>query len=190
MVRVRHLLRPRRRRLLARGPGFFRAPSRLLVPRAHPHTMFYGAAVWDPWLIVSQIVCIQCLSYVSLGALLWAFVGVQVPRFTLHFFFDHTLLSFSSATGWCLISAFILNSLLVAAYLFVLVERAKKCLDFSATVYIIHLVLSSIYGGFPLTVTWWLLMGTCLAVTALLGEWLCLRRELRDIPIRTARATV
>lgn len=34
------------------------------------------------------------------------------------------------------------------------VERAKKCLDFAATCYLLHLAFVSIVGGFPTTVTW------------------------------------
>ena len=37
--------------------------------------MFYGVQVWDPALIVAQIVTLQCLFYLSLGALLFLFVG-------------------------------------------------------------------------------------------------------------------
>jgi hypothetical protein len=69
--------------------------------------------------------------------------------------------------------------------MFFLIERAKKCLDFAATLYIIHLFLCLIYGGWPSSVTWWVSNGVGLAAMALLGEWLCIRRELRDIPIRT-----
>jgi len=42
--------------------------------------MFYGAQVWDPVLIVAQIVTLQCLFYLSLGALLFVFVGVPLAR--------------------------------------------------------------------------------------------------------------
>lgn len=34
------------------------------------------------------------------------------------------------------------------------VERAKKCLDFSATVYILHILTAWICVGFPRAVTW------------------------------------
>lgn len=74
-----------------------------------------------------------------------------------------------------------------AGYLVYLIERAKKCLDFSATVYIIHLLICIIYGGWPSSVTWWVVNGTGLAVMALLGEFLCIRRELREIPIARYR---
>ena len=34
------------------------------------------------------------------------------------------------------------------------VERAKKCLDFAATIYIIHATICWSYSGFPLQLTW------------------------------------
>ena len=37
--------------------------------------MFYGAAVWDPWLILAQIITVQCLFYLSFGLLLYVFLG-------------------------------------------------------------------------------------------------------------------
>lgn len=37
--------------------------------------MFYGANSWDPLLIISQIISIQCLFYLSLGLWQLAFVG-------------------------------------------------------------------------------------------------------------------
>jgi len=151
--------------------------------------MFYGAMVWDPWLIVSQIVCLQCLYYLSLGLFMWILVGSRVPRLTLLYFFDYSMLSASTVTGWCILAAFFLSAIAGAGYMLFLIERVKKCLDFAATLYIIHLFLCLIYGGWPSSVTWWVSNGVGLAAMALLGEWLCIRRELRDIPIRT-RASV
>ena len=91
------------------------------------------------------------------------------------------------------------------------VERAKKCLDFSATLYLTHLAIVSVIGGFPTSRHLvrgaarqphfkhsvglhrhvmvggcgcrWLVNVGAMAITAVLGEWLCLRRELQDIPI-------
>nr|DAD26969.1 TPA_asm: hypothetical protein HUJ06_028437 [Nelumbo nucifera] len=76
-----------------------------------------------------------------------------------------------------------------ACYILYLIERAKKCLDFSATIYIIHLFMCIVYGGWPSSITWWVVNGTGLAVMALLGEWLCIRRELREIPITRYRSS-
>ena len=74
-----------------------------------------------------------------------------------------------------------------AGYIFYVVERAKKCLDFSATVYIVHLIICYTYGGWPASLTWWIVNVVGLAIMALLGEYLCIKRELRDIPISRYR---
>ncbi|KAE9467815.1 hypothetical protein C3L33_00280, partial [Rhododendron williamsianum] len=77
----------------------------------------------------------------------------------------------------------------LAVYMDNLIERAKKCLDFSATLYIIHLLICIMYGGWPSSITWWVVNGTGVAVMALLGEYLCIRRELREIPISRYRSS-
>ncbi|KAM7483727.1 hypothetical protein LguiB_008310 [Lonicera macranthoides] len=152
--------------------------------------MFYGAAVWDPWLIVAQIVCIQCLYYITLGVLLAILVGTRVSRMSLVYFFDYAALTASTFTGCCVIASFILSSFAGTGYLLYLIERAKKCLDFSATLYIIHLFICIAYGGWPLSVTWWVVNGTGLVVMASLGEYLCIKRELREIPLPRYRSNV
>ncbi|KAK3410970.1 protein SYS1 homolog isoform X1 [Eucalyptus grandis] len=145
--------------------------------------MFYGAVVWDPWLIVAQIVCLQCLYYLTLGLFLSLLVGTRVSRLSLVYFFDFAAVTMATVTGWSVIAAFVLTAVAGAGYMLYLIERAKKCLDFSATLFIIHLFICIIYGGWPSSITWWVVNGTGLAVTSLLGEYLCIRRELREIPI-------
>ncbi|KAK9677127.1 hypothetical protein RND81_11G123200 [Saponaria officinalis] len=149
--------------------------------------MFYGAVVWDPWLIVAQIVCLQCLYYLTLGLFFTLLVGTRVSRMTLFYFFDFAAITVSNVTGWCVIASFVLTSLAGAGYLLYLIERAKKCLDFSATIYIIHLFICIVYGGWPSSFTWWVVNIAGLAIMALLGEYLCIRRELQDIPINRYR---
>ncbi|GMQ08702.1 hypothetical protein CsSME_00052310 [Camellia sinensis var. sinensis] len=152
--------------------------------------MFYGSVVWDPWLIVAQIVCLQCLYYLTLGFLLGILVGTRVSRLSLVYFFDYATVSASTVTGWCVIASILLSSLAGSVYMLHLIERAKKCLDFSATLYIIHLFICIVNGGWPSSITWWVVNGTGLAVMALLGEYLCIRRELREIPITRYRSIV
>nr|XP_043617345.1 protein SYS1 homolog [Erigeron canadensis] len=152
--------------------------------------MFYGTVVWDPWLIVAQIVCIQCLYYITLGVFMGVFVGTRVSKLSLVYFFDFATVTLSTVTGWCVIASFILSSVAGAGILLYLIERAKKCLDFAATLYIIHLFICILYGGWPSSITWWVVNGTGLAVMALLGEYLCIQRELREIPISRLRSSV
>ncbi|XP_073301922.1 uncharacterized protein [Primulina huaijiensis] len=152
--------------------------------------MFYGAVVWDPWLIVAQIVCLQCLYYQTLGILLSILVGTRVSKMSLAYFFDYATVNSATITGWSVMASFFLSSVAGAGFLLYLVERAKKCLDFSATLYIVHLFICAIYGGWPSSITWWVVNITSLTVMALLGEYLCMRRELREIPISRNRSNV
>lgn len=156
-----------------------------------------------------------------------------VPGLTLHHFFDWRWVSFRSFQGWMVSLAFLVNALAAAAYLRLLVRRAKKCLDFAATILVIHFALVAAFSGFPRSVAWcaagwgcdqrregwrappswpagesaavhappialplpllsrrrrrWTLHGTNLAVTALLGEWLCIQKELQEIPMTSLR---
>ncbi|XP_074582358.1 uncharacterized protein LOC141838700 [Curcuma longa] len=152
--------------------------------------MFYGTIVWDPWLILAQIVCLQCLYYLTLGFFMVLLVGTRVSRMSLMYFFDFSMLVASTVTGWCAIVSFILSSLAGAVYLLYLIERSKKCLDFSATLYIIHLFISIIYGGWPSSITWWVVNVIGLALMSYLGERLCIRREMQEIPVRRLRSNV
>lgn len=47
-----------------------------------------------------------------------------------------------------------LNAFAAATYLRIVVERAKKCLDFSATTYLVHLLAVVIFSGFPTHIAW------------------------------------
>ncbi|XP_061995125.1 uncharacterized protein LOC133713016 [Rosa rugosa] len=149
--------------------------------------MFYGALVWDPWLIIVQIVCLQCLHYLTLGLFLTILVGTRVSRMSLAYYFDFATLTVSTVTGRCVIASFVLTALAGAVYLLFLIERSKKCLDFSVTLYTVHLFICICYGGWPSSITWWVVNGTGIGVMALLGEYLCIRRELQEIKIPTAR---
>lgn len=72
--------------------------------------MFYGAVVWDPWLIVAQILCIQCLYYITLGIFLAILVGTRVSRMSLAYYFDYATVTASTVTGWCVIASFMLSA--------------------------------------------------------------------------------
>ncbi len=83
-----------------------------------------------------------------------------------------------------------------ALYLMLIVERAKKCLDFAFTSHFIHLVACTAFEAFPGNWEWWILQLASLIIMAVVGEYLCMRRELREIRLsdfltaRTASSTV
>ncbi|XP_067052235.1 protein SYS1 homolog [Acropora muricata] len=146
----------------------------------------FRSNVWDPCLIISQIVAVQCIFYLFL-----AFWVLLVDLWTgsmrsLDQFFRPRDLEFSSFKGKVTMAAFCLNALTGAGGLWVIVRRAKQCLDFAATAHLIHLIICSIYAGFPTTMTWWLLNITCMALMAVIGEFACMKTELKAIPVSVA----
>ncbi|KAK9834018.1 hypothetical protein WJX81_003396 [Elliptochloris bilobata] len=145
--------------------------------------MFYGAQVWDPLLILAQIVTLQCLFYLSLGALLFLFVGPWVSRLALEHCLDDRYLNFHSFLGWMVTAANVANALVAAVCLVFVVGRAKKCLDFAATLYLLHLAAVSAMSAIPSSFAWWAVNIWGMVLAAVLGEWLCLQRELQEIPI-------
>src|SRR5690606_30431592 len=71
-----------------------------------------------------------------------------------------------------------------SGFLMYVVERAKKCLDFSSTMHIFHLLGCIVYSRrFPDRWEWWVINIVTLILTAVLGEFLCQRKELREIPL-------
>lgn len=70
-----------------------------------------------------------------------------------------------------------------AILLALIIERAKKCVDFTSTLFIIHTIACWSYKEFPQSWSWWSVHLVAAVNMAVLGEYLCSRRELQDIPI-------
>lgn len=68
--------------------------------------------------------------------------------------------------------------------LWFVVQRSKQCTDFAASMHILHLFFCWIYNHqFPGTFAWWLMNIGCVALTTVLGEFLCMRTEMKSIPL-------
>ncbi|XP_078505548.1 protein SYS1 homolog [Lissotriton helveticus] len=147
----------------------------------------FRSYIWDPVLIISQILLMQAIYYSSLG--LWiALVDSLVQNNpSLDQMFNYDILGFSSLSGRLSIMAFILNALTCAIGLLYFIRRGKQCLDFTVTMHIFHLFGCCIYNShFPATLTWWLVNTVCIALMAVIGEYLCMRTELNEIPLSSA----
>ena len=155
---------------------FPRRPRRMFAKR--------GMGRHDVTLICLQILCLQCLYYAMLG--MWFIGGHIVFGITLHldrFFDTHTSLDVQSMSAAFELAG-VLGAGLGASYLLsVVVEKARKCLDFAVTLYGTHLLLSLCYSrSFPRW-TWWLCHGSALVIAVVCGEFLCARNELKEIPL-------
>ncbi len=85
--------------------------------------------------------------------------------------------------GWEGITATLVSGVIGAGLLCLIVEKAKRCLDFTATVFTINLVVCSLYGGVPMSWEWW--VSNLFAAIAMVvgGEYLCSIYELRELPL-------
>ena len=138
---------------------------------------------FNPRLIFSQIVAMQCFHYVVLGFLVQVNYVVFGTSITLDRLFTDEYVGIWTAGGWADTTAILIASLVGSVLLAVIVEKSKKCLDFSVTLFMIHFILCTLYKGVPATWDWYIVhvLGTILMV--LVGEYLCSRRELDDIPM-------
>ena len=69
-----------------------------------------------------------------------------------------------------------------------LVGRAKRCWDFAATAYVLHLLCCSFYTRFPSGAgsgEWWGRQVLAATIMSLTGEFFCMKYELREISVAT-----
>ncbi|XP_077582022.1 protein SYS1 homolog isoform X3 [Stigmatopora nigra] len=71
----------------------------------------FRSYIWDPVLIVFQIVLMQCIYYSFLGLWLAGVYRLVETRSSLDQIFSYEMLSFASILGRLSMTAFILNSL-------------------------------------------------------------------------------
>mmetsp|Transcript_3447 Transcript_3447/g.6537 ORF Transcript_3447/g.6537 Transcript_3447/m.6537 type:complete len:169 (+) Transcript_3447:88-594(+) len=144
--------------------------------------MFYGPSGWDPVMIVTQMFVLQCSFYTVVGIWIALMSYVMGSDLTLAGVLDPNHLDAWSPNSWPSILSFLLVAPASGYFLSVVVGRAKKCLDFGASVYFWHLVLCSLYGGFPSCWEWWVVNLCSLIVAVVLGEFLSWKKEMADIP--------
>ncbi|XP_063456944.1 protein SYS1 homolog isoform X3 [Pan paniscus] len=146
----------------------------------------FRSYVWDPVLILSQIVLMQTVYYGSLGLWLALVDGLVRSSPSLDQMFDAEILGFSTPPGRLSMMSFILNALTCALGLLYFIRRGKQCLDFTVTVHFFHLLGCWFYSSrFPSALTWWLVQAVCIALMAVIGEYLCMRTELKEIPLNS-----
>mmetsp|Transcript_20299 Transcript_20299/g.50473 ORF Transcript_20299/g.50473 Transcript_20299/m.50473 type:complete len:158 (+) Transcript_20299:332-805(+) len=138
---------------------------------------------FNPRLIFSQIVALQCFHYLFLGLFFqinWVLYGQSI---TIDRMFTTEYLRIWHS-GWQDAFAVFLSYAVVGSFLMaIIVEKSKKCLDFSFTLFMVHLFIVCVYDGFPSTWDWWIVHVFSMVTMVLLGEHLCAKREMEDIPI-------
>ena len=142
---------------------------------------FMHAQEFDPRMIILQILAIQSVFYfvfISSASFVSVLFGLSIK---LSNFFDFSSYSFDNNSSGTLVAMLWFSLGVVAFLLPRIIERTRKCLDFVITIVVIHIVASWLVAGFPSSVTWWWIWLLGAAGCTLLGEWLCMREEQREI---------
>ncbi|KAH6575402.1 hypothetical protein BASA62_001923 [Batrachochytrium salamandrivorans] len=139
----------------------------------------FRAGTFDPTLLLSQIVALQCSYYICLSLLVGLLAVLTGAPFTLHHLLSFTEIDSSTALGWSLFLAFLVTAFISCFLLLVIVERTRLCIDFACTLHLLHLLLVTFYSNsIPNSFLWWMLLIVSTVITALGGERLCIWREL------------
>ncbi|KAF6032469.1 SYS1 [Bugula neritina] len=145
----------------------------------------FRSSVWDPPLIVSQILCMQASYYVFLGT--WIITLDLILHSDLSLGQIYNFDSFQLKYGISVLCAYILNAITGALSLWYIVKRTKQCLDFTLTVHLFHFITCCIYNGrVPTSVSWWVTNTVVIVIMTVLGEFLCMKTEMKEIPLGTS----
>lgn len=138
---------------------------------------------FNPILILSQIAALQSIHYLIMCIFLQINNVIFASSLTIDRIFTDDYLNIWVAEGWLDNSLVLFSSVTDAILLAIIVEKAKKCLDFSVTSFLIHVIACTVYDGIPSTWDWWIVNVLQMIIVVLLGEYLCARKELREIPL-------
>nr|CAB3266764.1 protein SYS1 homolog [Phallusia mammillata] len=151
----------------------------------------FRSYVWDPALIIFQMLAMQCVYYTTLGLLSTLLLSFGKFPPSLHYLFDTGAVHYYGAENRLVLVAHLLNSIFGAVALWYIVQRAKQCLDFSCTLHFFHFVVCWIYSGyFPTRISWWLVQLVCIVLMVVIGEYLCFQSDMKDIPLIGNKADV
>ena len=140
---------------------------------------------FNPRLIFSQIVALQTLHYLILSFMFQMNSVIYGSYVTIDRIFTAKHLNLWTKEGRIDAMTIVLSSLIGSILLVVIVEKSKKCLDFATTNVILHFIICVLYDGKAVlhSLDFWIVQVFGMIAMVLLGEYLCSRRELMDIPL-------
>ncbi|KAG0048312.1 hypothetical protein BGZ83_006710 [Gryganskiella cystojenkinii] len=142
----------------------------------------FRATQWDPVLILSQIVCLQAIWYISISTIVYIFSKLSGTDITLDAILNFREIRADNAQGMLLGLAWLLNSVVGVYLLLKIVSRARLVLDFSLTLLLYHVMVTTLYSDhFPSSFLWWALNGTTCGIMIFGGEYVCMQLEMEPI---------
>ncbi|EER13530.1 Protein SYS1, putative [Perkinsus marinus ATCC 50983] len=152
---------------------------------------FFGKEVFNPKFICIQILAMQACYYLLLVSGVCIFNQLCGVPVALNRLFRDDNMGFADTESSILTIVLVTMSPLMSIILTYVVERAKKCLDFVVTYHMWHLVSTCLQlGRLPSYFSWWMWHVTAATITVLLGEYLCMQLESREISLGGGNAVL
>lgn len=150
-----------------------------MPPRRAPHP---SAIRLTPLRIATQILLLQ-VGYYAIATALILFTSLSAgKRFSFSLVLSWHSLRGDTTVGWTLGLCWLMSSVFGVLLLLLIVSRSKLVLDFTLTLHLINLILTSIYTrSLPRNLLWWLLQFASAGLMTLGGLWACQWRELRPV---------
>eukprot|EP00397_Hematodinium_sp_SG-2012_P060988 GEMP01080146.1.p1 GENE.GEMP01080146.1~~GEMP01080146.1.p1 ORF type:complete len:162 (+),score=5.16 GEMP01080146.1:159-644(+) len=144
---------------------------------------FYGTGEFNPKLILTQMCVLQSAFYICFVIFnqIWNTLHGMPPALSPLFRTD--VYTFSNPRGAGIILSLWMTAVTMSFLMPPVVERLKKCADFVTTCHIMHLLITLLFYGFPMSGYWWMSHIVAATGATLLGEYLCLRNETRSITL-------
>ncbi|CAI4221211.1 unnamed protein product [Auanema sp. JU1783] len=137
----------------------------------------FRSFIWDPTLLISQMFAVQTSFYTVECVCMLAYSTITSYDPSVSHIF-----SLQPSRIMALIQ--LIGSVSCAFALSIIVQRAKQCLDFTCTLHFFHLVFCIIFNGsIPTFIFWWLLQIGSAVICTVLGEYLCMVSESKEIKL-------
>ena len=138
---------------------------------------------FNPILIISNIAILSSGFYIINIFFTLLFNSIFKTKLHINQILSDEAFDFSSKYGYCyMCSLFFTNLFMIILYVIV-IDKAKKILDFVLTNFFIHLVISTIINGFPMKFTWWIINGLVITAVTLISEFISLKIEQKEIKL-------
>ena len=143
--------------------------------------LYGGDRGFDPATIIMQIVALQLAYYTSLSACVYLCDLCAGLRPHLAQIFSQEAFDREYKYGYPTLIAHVFNLFPWVLAEACIVEKAKKCTDFTVTVFVIHFVIMIFYNAslpslWP--ISWWVIHTCLIIVATALSEVVCMKLEM------------
>ncbi|KAG5360525.1 Protein SYS1 [Yarrowia sp. B02] len=133
-----------------------------------------------PLSLLKQILLLQTIYYTIIVILVGFSCWVSGDAFHLGLIFDWHSVHYDTTIGWTISMLWLIDTVFTVLAMTVIVGRSKLALDFTVTLHVINIVVSTLYTrALPTNGLWWLIQATSTVLMTILGTWTSQWRELR-----------